>query len=61
MEFFNDPQFLYLIGLLWIINGSVFYMGMLLVENVADSSIAWVFMFISWAIGIGHIVYAFIV
>jgi len=61
MEFFNDPLFLYLIGVLWIINGSVFYMGILLVENVADSSIAWVFMFTSWVIGLGHIIYAFFV
>jgi len=61
MEFFNDPQFLYLMGVLWIINGSVFSVGMLLVTSDDESSIAWFFMLTSWVIGIGHIVYAFIV
>jgi len=56
MEFFNDPQFVYLMGVLWMINGSI-------VSNVSASEHgAMVFqgfiIFGSWFIGIGHIIYA---
>jgi len=56
MAYMTEPQFVYLMGVLWVINGSIF-------SNVsAGEHGAMVFqgfiIFGSWLIGIGHIIYA---
>jgi len=68
MEFLNNPQLLYLIGVLWIINGTVFFHSFITAitgaESFRDTDNAIRILFvgvISWAIGLGHIVYAFFV
>ena len=65
MEWFNDPQFLYLMGVLWIINGTVLYVVTVILKDVNKSSeefkAADAITFVSWWIGLGHIGYAFFV
>jgi len=61
MELLSEPGFLYLIGLLWIINGTVFSVGMLSVEPGSDQTFTGVCMGASWVIGVVHILVSFFV
>jgi len=62
MEFLNDPQFLYLMGVLWLINGSALvdtkHIGSYMDEAHMTGNIMALG---SWLVGIGHIAYAFYV
>ena len=60
MEWFSNPQFLYLMGVLWIINGSI----LSLVQGGVDyGNLVFIEVLVlgSWIIGLGHIGYAFFV
>lgn len=60
MKFFNDPQFLYLMGVLWLILTSI--LGNTNTGNEPGLTMFVGFMFFgSLLMGIGHIVYAFFI
>ena len=58
MEFLIDVHFLYLMGVLWLINGSILN----LTKTGSEPGLTMFVGFLclgSWLIGTGHIVYAF--
>ena len=61
MSFLGNGQFLYLMGALWIINGTLGAVATVVARELHERNFMFKFSVTSWMLGIGHILYAFIV
>ncbi len=61
MSFLSNAQFLYLMGALWILNGTVCAVATMLARELNERNFMFKLCVTSWIVGFGHIVYAFLV
>lgn len=59
MSFLSNAQFLYLMGVIWLINGSVSVIAVFLAKELNERNFMFKCCVTSWLIGIGHVIYAF--
>ncbi len=61
MNFLNNGQFLYLMGALWVINGTLGAIAAIVSRELQERNFMFRYCVTSWIVGTGHIAYAFIV
>lgn len=61
MSFLSNAQFLYLMGALWVLNGTIAAVAAMLAHELNERNFMFKLCVTSWIVGTGHIAYAFLV